>query len=342
MSAALNLSVVGASDFPTLLGVNRYESPTELWNRIVHGIGRQTPLWLDEAGELGTAHELGTAESLVRLRLGREPRLGKPPSRVRPAGEAWLRYSLDFVQGVDFEAEDFEIVPHEREAPALIECKYRGDRSFAAQGWGEDGSAGVPLDVYCQVQVQMAAAWLDRDWWCGTSVPELPETHVAVVAWPRLYHYTVPRDIAVGEALLERGRKWWRDYVETEVAPPLDGSEGASRFLASKHPSAVGKVREGTEEEGALVESYRRARERVEEAKKDLHRCQQLLESAIGDDRGISGEGYKITWANQRGAVDWRSVAESLAHRLELSDVEIRECSDFHRREPFRRFNARL
>ncbi|MEQ8278348.1 MAG: hypothetical protein RMA76_38250 [Deltaproteobacteria bacterium] len=331
MSHSLDLSLVGCSDIPTIIGLDKYRAPIDLRNRIVHSFSPHAPEWLQVAGDLGNEHEYGTAAVFAKRRLGLDPALlDKPESRAGAVpGRPWLRYSLDFV-----------IVPE----PHVIEVKSREWRALQAQGWGEDGTSKVAPNVAAQVQAQLAAIHLDRDFWRNTEIPEVDVADVAVsVNGHELRGYRVPRNLDIGLALLERAEKWYRDHIERGLPVPIDGSRGWRRELERRHPEGKGKLSETpTDRQVELAERHAELNRQIKdlEAKKD--QVAHLIEETIGDGVGFKlPGGGSVRWGNLSGRTSYKDMVDDLCRRLDIGPKERKELEEFHRGESYRQLDVR-
>ena len=332
------------SDIPSILGIDRFNSPVETWARIVHDIHPIEKEWLETAGEWGKESEEGTAKMLLR-ELGRQEHLAKPPSR-HPPGRKWQRYSLDFVTGVQFDQDgnNDRWVGWPNEEQSIIECKLREWLSWKAQGWGDmNGTGDIPLSIEAQVQGQLEAVRYDRDFWTGTDIPELDQLFVAVrVGAFDLRWYEVARDEELGGMLVDRCERFWREHVETGIAPPIDGSASSLRYLATIHPEAKGEIREAEGREIALAAQYRELKDSIS----TLGRAQDLIKNqlieAIGADLGIKGPGWRIAYRNEKGRVSLGKALEEICDEHGVSKDDKLALRERHRGKPTRKFDPRF
>lgn len=195
--------LIGASDFPALLGLSDWSGPVSLWARMAHGI--QSDAGADAAeGHLAEDYN----RALYRRRTGYSL-LG--PSAWRHPMHPWLRCSPD----------DRAEAPEGRR---LVELK----RYNNPEGWGAEGGDAVPLHIWVQVQVQQGVGLdngeVDAD---GVDVSALLRGDL------RLYH--VPHVPEVYERCLALGERFVRDFVQTGRVPEGHGVALLERDVEALH-----------------------------------------------------------------------------------------------------------
>ncbi len=194
--------LLGASDFPALLGLSEWSGPVALWARMVHGYQGES----DEAMDAGNAAE-DYNRALYRRRTGYEL-LG--PSSWRHPLYPWLRCSPDDrARAVD--------------GRRLVELK----KYNRLHGWGAEGTDHVPEAIWVQVQVQ-AGVGLDNG--------EVDASTVDVSALLRgeLRLYSVSHVPEVYERCLEAGERFVRDFVRSARFP-----EGPNLVLLERDVEAL-------------------------------------------------------------------------------------------------------
>lgn len=323
----LDLTRGGCSDLGALAGVDRYRGPFALYNRIAHGLTAPVSDRLAELGELGAEGELATARVACRRHLRRDPDiLFKPDSR--PLGE-FLRYSLDFVHGLDIEGN--VRLPEQ----LLIEVKRRSEFEVD-RNWGPPGTDEIPEDVWCQVQGQLEAVRRDRDFWVDTVVPELEEVLVAVEVWPRgIQLYRVPRRESVGAQLLDELERFVRDARQGIVPPAAAADRDLAVSVAAK--AATQKARDATEEEERLFRRREELRAELERLEKEKDAVEALLAQSIGASgaEALKVGGGRMRCYEKRGRPGWKEAALELGTKLHLPEPEVTALAETHRGAPF-------
>lgn len=329
---SLDLSKIGCSDLPALVGVDPYRSKHDLWMRLVHGTQRTSPPWLDDAATLGRYHERGTALAVLERQLGyprdKLPELTQPPSRQ--LGDA-LRYSLDFVSGALL-LDDTWVPTGER--PRVIECKSRRWRSMKL--WGPAGSSHVTPAIAAQVQGQLASIWRDRDWWLGTEIPDVDVADVCVsVDGSETRHYPVKRNLDLGLGLLEEAERFCAEYVDTATMPPVD--ERANDALDQLYPEAKDEVRDATEREAELFAAWRKLKDERRALDHKAAELEAELKFAIQDGAGLRlGPGQLLRWSEQKGRTRTAQVLTALVRDHGVSAALIETLKQENRGAPLR------
>ena len=192
----------------------------------------------------------------------------------------------------------------------------------------------------------------------------LPEEHVLQCVWamsitkrqfwdlaawlgPKdLRIFTIMRDPALEETLIERCRRFWIENVLAGVPPEVSAEQADADFFKKRFPQAMGGVRPATEEEVILASSLRLARRAYEETKGAREFVENELKLLIGDGEGIEARGqFRITWKNDKPKVkvDWQAVARELSSSHQESDVLARAVAQFTTTSPgSRRFLPRF
>jgi putative phage-type endonuclease len=179
----------------------------------------------------------------------------------------------------------------------LVEAKNVGFRSMFDWGTKPDE---LPDSYRCQVEWQMGVC--DAVSRLGmTSEPEPMETHV--VAWIGgcdMRVYRVSRDLRLWNALVSQARTFWFDNVLANVAPEIDGSEGAKRMVNTLFRESWKPFERATEAETELVLALREAKKTTERAEEREEELRSRIKSQLGHREGLIGEGWKVTWKTQK------------------------------------------
>lgn len=172
--------------------------------------------------------------------------------------------------------------------------------------WSDEESP--PPWVIIQVQAEMEVVRVKR-----TIV-------LAVLGGTKPREYVVDRDPDFGAAIVELCRRFWVDFVEADVCPPVDESEAAKRYLESRYPRATRGYLPippaGLEE---LVSAYDAARSAEGEAKKAKELSGNRIRAVLGDAEGYASPfKWKVSWANTSGSPSWKDIAQELGATPEL------------------------
>ncbi len=277
---------IGSSDIAAIVGADPYRGPLDVF---LDKTGR------DRAGIETRPMRLGRALEPIILaefveETGREARLD---------GVLAIHRTVPIARATP----DSRLVAE----PAGVELKAPGFRQ--AGHWGRSWSNEYPEQYLAQCAWQMAVMDLD-EWYLA-----------ALLGGQDFRVYRIHRDRELEEGLLEAAQRFWRDHVVADVAPPLDASDAARRFVESRFPASVKPARVATPEEEALIHELADARSRERAAEADFERIGNLLRESIGESEAIELKGLaKIGWKSQRGrtTTDWKSIVATFTPPADL------------------------
>lgn len=146
---------------------------------------------------------------------------------------------------------------------ALLECKWV---AHSWDGWGEPGSADVPVHYRAQALWQL-------------DVMSVTEVHFAALGPGGFRAYRVERDEADLKLMREAGAEFYRRLVEQDP-PPLDSHTATIGALKRLHPS----VGEGDAEVGVVLHlAYDQARRDRKLAEDRIALCEAEIRAVLGD-----------------------------------------------------------
>lgn len=201
---------IGSSDAASAVGLNPYKSQLELW---LEKTGRDTNLPKVDPKDESSPMYWGTLlESIVAahytMRTGHKVR--RINAVLQHPSEPWMLANLDReVMG----APEVQI----------LECKTAGING--ARLWKE----GVPEYVQLQVMHQLAVT--------GKQTADV----AVLICGQELQVHRIERDDAMIARLVELERAFWH-CVETDTAPPADGSDSADLALRCLYPRDSGQI----------------------------------------------------------------------------------------------------
>lgn len=203
---------IGSSDAAAAVGLNPYQSMLELW---LVKTGRDAGLpKIDPKDETSPMYWGSLLEPIVAAHYTR--RTGNRVRRINAVlqhpdpDRSWMLANLDFsIVG----ANDVQI----------LECKTAGE--FGSRLWKD----GVPEYVQLQVQHQLAVT------------NKLAADVCVLICGQEIRVHRIERDDALISRLIELERKFWH-YVETDTAPPADGSDSAALALQCLYPHDSGST----------------------------------------------------------------------------------------------------
>lgn len=297
-------SGIGGSDAAAVAGESRWRTPMDVW---LEKTGQSAPLVETERMRWGTILEDAVAREWSR-RTGRK--IKRSSITMRCASAPWRMAHIDraVVTGADGIRRGLEVKTADVRA---------------ADEWGEEGSAQIPVEYLYQVQHYLGVTGWDV--W-----------HVAVlIGGNTLRTYEVPRDEEMIADLFAIEDAFWQGSVVPRVAPPIDGSEASRRYLESRHTAPKDEVPmtdalyELALQHASLSDAIKRA-----EAMRDE------VANAIREQMGAGGiaqrDNAKVTWsvsstrrldakrlAEEEPEIHARYSVESEQHRLTITVKEL-------------------
>jgi putative phage-type endonuclease len=201
-------SGIGGSDIAKIAGISKFGGAMDVW---LEKIGQSAPLIETERMYWGTRLEDVVAKEYARRsgnKVRQAPTTTDPVTGLRARV---IRYSED---------RPWRMANVDR----LTSIPKRGFEAktadnFAAADFGEEGSDQVPPDYLLQCM-----------WYMGVTRYEVWDLAV-LIGGNHFRTYTIERDNALIASLFEIGDDFWLNNVVPKVPPPIDGSEGARRFL---------------------------------------------------------------------------------------------------------------
>jgi putative phage-type endonuclease len=178
----------------------------------------------------------------------------------------------------------------------IVELKTR-DRM---RGWGDDGSADIPVDTWAQVQTQMI-------------VTGAREVHVAVLFGSRAFRvYSILPDSLFESTLIPELTQFWFENVLKGIPPPPSGRTTDTRILNGMPGGNTGSMKSATPEMEEVVQRLRLAR--ISAAQADLAETEAAnrVKVLIGDDAdGLTGSFGTISWKRtaEIHKTAWRDLA---------------------------------
>lgn len=168
----------------------------------------------------------------------------------------------------------------------------------------------------------LAALVLGKGFYCYqiTTVPndDTPE-------WCESSVYVSPEEI---EAVKRCAEDFWRDYIETDNPPPMDGDASTTEALESIYEGGGGDVELFGRE--SLVEQYQSLMSRKKAIEKDADAIKQQLMKDLGDNEtGFCGR-YTVNWKGQS-----RATFDAKAFAKDHPEMDL---SSYYKTTNFRKF----
>jgi len=289
-------SGIGASEVAAVAGISPYQSPFDIWC-VKKGLVNRKPT---------LPMRFGTFNEPFVLELYAE----KTGYTVIPAATYWPNSVNGTLRHATVPSAlctpDGVVLRDSGDREKLVQCKTASIR--VEHHWGEDGTDAVPDYYRAQIEQEMAVAGFER---CDVAV---------LIGNEDFRTYPIERDPRVGDALLEIGARFWRDYIVANVAPPITASRDTGEYLRETHPADRLPLRVWTEEALALSELLASAKRIRKQAEQEEALLINQIKALIGDTAGFGeGDARRVTWKlDSRGKPMWKELAMELGATPEL------------------------
>lgn len=282
---------IGASDAPAVLGISPWATPLDVWANKLN-VGEQF------AGNLSTDMGHALEDLIAREWQARNPGrfLVNSKRTVRHPDHPHIAASPD--------REVWEH-PDER-TDELVECKYVGPTT--AWQW----KRGVPVYVQAQAQMQMAVTGAARVHVCALIVDFAPD-------WQT---WTVERDFAVQDEIIDRLNAFWHEYVATGQRPEdehgLWNPDQVRRRLEDMYrPPVEGNAVRLPHELADVVAEVKRTKALIKDLERQVKAAENELRLFMVDNQATDA----FIDDNQKPAVTWRTIARK-GYTVEPSEYQ--------------------
>lgn len=271
---------IGSSEVGTILGVNPFQTPYQLWRRKK---GLDEPLKENEAMRAGHILE-GAVATYFQQETGRDV--------IKASAGDWL--------AVDKEKEFLRVSPdrtywlegkRSRDNKAILECKTTQLDIDADE---------VPMHWYAQLMYQIGVmnyqqgslAWLTRGCKFG---------YKDIYFDPDFYAYMV-----------EQLTKFWVDYIQGDQEPPAT----TLNDVMLKFPRSIGKAVEVNDEIMDSVNELRMIKSQLDELDKQKKACENAIKAYMADADTLCLAGTKDK--NPSVIATWKTAKDSLEFNEKL------------------------
>ena len=133
---------------------------------------------------------------------------------------------------------------------------------------------------------------------------------------------TIRRDLTLEESLRARAQQFMDDYVLTGEPPPVDGSQGWKDYLSKQFPKEEEGLLPADLNAETLVLHLKSVRERLKTLEEDEGKLINQLKVIIGDNLGLQGPNWKVTWKCNKDGLDqdWAKISRELFDLLVAND----------------------
>jgi putative phage-type endonuclease len=256
---------LGASDGPTVLGINPFKTPYQLWAEKT-GAAEPEDLSDKECVEFGNRLERPVAEAFGD-RTGRHVEMWTRHLLLRDTARSYVGCTPDATQMCPVRG------------PGNLQIKTTNE--FAAKDWKKE----PPL--YYQVQFQQELHVRHMDW----------GSVAVLIGGQRLRYFDITRDDEfIHETLLPALDKFWT-LVRSNVPPEIDGSEGTTAMLKRMHPNDNGNTVTLPDEALAHTRVIADCKEAIKNLKAEQTAAENKIKAAIGSNTfGLLPDGRLWTW----------------------------------------------
>jgi len=276
---AMRLTGIGGSEISSVVGLNPWGSPIDVWRAKVEGVVFEGNAATERGNYLEPAIAAWYADTTGAV-LREATTTRHPTCKIALATPDRIATSAT------------------GEGEWLLEIKSANIRQL--DKWG-DGDDEVPAHHLCQVQWTMACTGLNS-------------ADIAVlIAGDTFRKYRIPGDPEMQSMLLEAAEDFWRRYVVTKTPPPPDASEGYAKWLSERFQADKGAVLMADLETTLIASRLRAAREQRAAAEAaELEARNELLArmNAAGAEK-IVGSNWRASYSLTKGRaqVRWEDVA---------------------------------
>ena len=264
---------IGGTDIAAITGVSQWASPLSVY------LDKTDPERLPDKDSLpmrrGLALEQFIADEYERARPGFVTYKPRPVVRLDwgfPAGA-----SIDRMVAT---------AKHPRTPIAILECKTAFRDGWRT--WDED-AGDIPDSYFVQVQWYLA-------------VTDLPVVYGAAdIGADKLSIIPFEADVRVQARLIEAGREFWTQHVETLVPPAPIGTEADHEALTRMWPETVPEPAVTIEDELAdvILSDYMAHKFVAEQEKREAELAKQRLQALMGENEQAVVGKWRLTWKRQ-------------------------------------------
>ncbi len=184
---------------------------------------------------------------------------------------------------------------------AGLECKTTSVLNRHKFSQGE-----FPANYYVQCVHYMAVTGAER--W-----------YLAVLVLNKSFHvFTIERDEAEIQALIEAEKHFWENHVLKQIPPAPDGSESTSELLKQMFPEAREREEVALYGHEEKIQQYLELDMQVKELTKQRDALKQEIQLALADAEIGRARGYIVEWKNQtRQSLDTKKLKSEQAEIYE-------------------------
>jgi len=271
---------IGGSDAAAIVGLDRYRSPFDVY-----------------ADKLGLKPEIPDNEA---MRQGRDLEQYVAERFMEATGKKVRRRNA-MLQHPEY---PFMIADIDRWVvgeSAGLECKTTSVLNRAKFNQGE-----FPPNYYVQCVHYMAVTGAER--W-----------YLAVLVLNNAFHvFTIERDDAEIQALIEAEKDFWENHVLKKIPPTPDGSEATSEVIKQLFPEARESAEIALFGYEGKIQQYLELDTKVKELECERDKLKQEIQLVMADAEIGRAQGYIVEWKNQvRQTLDTKKLKSEHAEIYE-------------------------
>lgn len=267
---------IGGSDVATILGLNKWKSPYQLWLEKTNQVEI-------EYTESEPAYWGNILEEVVAKEF--QERTGK---KVRRRNQVFEHKDYPFLRANI----DRDIVGEN----AILECKTAN--AYLSKDW--DGEE-IPLSYLCQVQHYMNV--LNREF----------AYFAVLIGGQRFVWKKVERDQELIDLITNRLVDFWETNVQQNIEPLIDGSESTTEFIKEHFKEEGTQEITLPSEFDDLIESKRQLKEAEKQLKKEIAQIENKIKVTLGKQNasvGISSKFVVSYKQQQKKSLDHKVLEE--------------------------------
>jgi putative phage-type endonuclease len=281
---------IGSSDAAAAVGLNPYKSQLALW---MEKTGRDDLFAPIDVNDDSTPVYWGSLlEPIVAASYAKRTgnRVRKVNAVLQHPDHPWMLANLD---------REVVGVPEVQ----ILECKTAGLQG--ARLWKD----GVPEYVVLQVQHQLAVT--------GKRAADV----AVLIGGQELQIHRIKRDDLLIERLIQLEEVFW-GYVQSDIAPPVDGSDSADQALRRLYPNDVGSTVDFSQdlEMSAAFSDLVAVRQTLDTQTKLEALLKQRIQQRMGEASKAVFEIGDVTWRRSKDGVEF-NLPKLLADHPEYQEA---------------------
>ena len=279
---------IGASDAAAVLGISPWRSPWDVWAEKTHDPSYE-PQAETEAMRWGTILEPVLIEEYER----QTGRIVIDRQGLFQDGHVYCH-----LDGAIESADENTLGTYE----GVVEVK----TATRAKDWAD----GVP--EYYQAQVYVCIELSDAKW--ADVAVLLPGGDFRI--------YRIEADPEVQAGIMTALEAFWTQHVMTGTPPPVDGSDGARRYLAGRYAGTEDALPD-TDEIEPVVTRLAEVRALLKAAEAEEAFLENRAKSILGEYTAAEGIGWRLTWKRSKPfpTVKWKEAAGEMVTMMQLAGL---------------------